>query len=241
MADVQGQIGDVVGGFFGGTFTIIVWVFLGFLMVVVGGGIAWYYFGYRKKFDITVKIISRRSGEDRIYFDKGAILRDKRNNTDYLKLWNSKVELELPKFKIMHHTNKGDYLEVLRESEKGFRFLTPPKVDDEYLIRSNGKLYPIAKLKQYQIENDLTWILERQKANKSIINPESILMRLLEYAPQILSMAFSFIIIWIVFRYAPELLGAMNDILSQMKESNEVEVIGSLIPLLFGFKWKRKI
>ena len=180
-----------------------------------------------------VKIISRRSGDDRVYFDKGAILHDKKKNTRYIKLWNSKIELELPKFKIMHNTNKGDYLELLRESEQGFRFLTPPKISDKYLLKYDGKLYPIADLKQYQIENDLTWILERQKTNKKIINPESFIMKLLEFAPQIISMAFSFIILWVVFRFAPELLAGMKELLAELKSEQTPEVIGSIIPLLW--------
>lgn len=235
MPDISEQLTGFTDSLFGGTFSIILWVILGSFILLVVGIIIYYFFVYKKKFDILVKIISRRHGENKVFFDNGAILRDKRNNTDYLKLWNTKVELELPKFNIMHHTNKGDYIELVRESERGFRFLTPPKIDKEYIVRHNGKLFPLTKLKQFQIENDLTWIIERQKVNKSIINPESVLMKLLEYAPQIISMAFSFIIIWVVFRYAPELMNSMRQMMEELKGEEQVQIVGSIIPLLWNY------
>ncbi len=237
MAAINDQIGNITSGLFGGTFTIVIWIIIGFFIIVIGGGAVWYFFNFRKKFDIIVKIISKRSGDNRIYFDKGAILRDKKKNTDYLKLWNSKIELELPKFNVMHQTNKGDYLEILRESERGFRFLTPPKIDEKYLLKSNGKLYPIAKLKQFQIENDLTWILERQKTNKKLINPEGILALLLQNAPHIISMAFSFFMLWIIFRFAPQMLDSLAQLVKELKEPEKVvEIVGSIIPLMLGLK-----
>lgn len=237
MAAINEQLSSVTDSLFGGGFTIVIWIIIGFLIVLIGGGLIWYFFNYRKKFDIMVKIISRRSGENRIYFDRAAILRDKKKNTDYLRLWNSKVELELPKFNIMHHTNKGDYIELLRESERGFRFLTPPQIDKKYLLRYNGKLYPIAKLKQYQIENDLSWILERQKTNKSLINPEGIFAKILDNAPHIIAMAFSFFMLWIIFRFAPQMLDSLRELVAELKETETVEVVGSIIPLMLGWKY----
>lgn len=236
MAAINEQLSSVTDSLFGGTFTIVIWIIIGFLMVIVGGGLVWYFFNYRKKFDIMVKIISRRSGDNRIYFDKAAILRDKKKSTDYLKLWNTKVELELPKFNIMHQTNKGDYIELLRESERGFRFLAPPRIDSKYLLRYNGKLYPIAKLKQYQIENDLSWILERQKTNKSLINPEGIFAKILDNAPHIISMAFSFFMLWIIFRFAPQMLDSLRELVAELRQPEPVEVLGTFIPLLLELK-----
>ncbi len=237
MAAINEQFSNVTDSLFGGGLTIVVWIVIGFFGIAIGGAAVWYFFNYRKKFDIMVKIISRRSGENRIFFDRGAILRDKKKNTDYLRLWNSKIELEMPKFNIMHNTNKGDYLELLRESERGFRFLTPPKIDSKYLLKYNGKLYPIAKLKQYQIENDLSWILERQKVNKSLINPEGIFAKILDNAPHIIAMAFSFFMLWIIFRFAPQMLDSLRQLVAELKTPATVEVIGGIIPaLMFGVK-----
>ena len=236
MADFQGVVGDITGSLFGSTLMITLWVVVGLMVVAVVGGLMWYFIVHKKKFDILIKIISKRSGGDKVYFDNGAILKDKRNNTDYLKLWNSKVELELPKFSIMYNTNRGDYLELVRESEKGFKFLASPKIDKEWIIGHDGKRYPFARMKHRQIESDLTWVLERLKTNKKLINPENLLMKILSYAPQIISMAFSLIIVWIVFRYAPQLLISMKQVI-EAGSGGKTEVIGGLIPLLF-IKWK---
>lgn len=241
MAEIQDQFSGIIDSMFGGTFTLILWVFIGLIIVGIGGIVVYYTIINKKKYDILVKVISRRSGQNKVYFDNAAILRDKEKNTDYLRLKNSKAEIELPKFNIMHSTNRGDYIEILRDSERGYRFLTPPKIDKTYILRNNGKLYPIADLKQYQLENDLTWILERQKANKNLLDPGSILMKILEYTPQILSMAFSFIILWIVFRYAPQLLASMSDIVEKFGQQQQggTEVIGGFIPLAYSI-WKKK-
>lgn len=240
MADIGETAGGIIDSIFGGTFTVVLWVIIGFFIIAVGGLLVWYFFSYRKRFDIMVKIVSERSGDNRVYFDRGAILRDKKNNTDYLKLWSTRVELELPKFNIMHHTNKGDYIELFRESERGFRFLKPPRIDRRFIIKHDGKKYPIADLKQYQIENDLTWILERQKVNKSIINPESIFMKLLQNAPQIISMAVSLVLIMIIMRAAPQLLAELSKLIETLKEPETTEVIASFIPILWSTKWLKK-
>jgi hypothetical protein len=140
----------------------------------------------------------------------------------------------------MFHTNRGDYIELYRESELGFSFLTPPKVMQNEIVRHDGKIYPVVRSKQYKIEQDIDWTLNRQKKNKSIINPESFLMKLLEFTPQIISMVISMMIIWVMFKYGPQLLSQLQELAKTIKgtdNSGEVAIIGSLIPLL----WKKKI
>jgi len=236
--EVGARIGDMFSGMFSGSVTIAVYILLGVLAVSVVLGIIYYFGVYRKKFDITVKIISERAGDrNKVIFDKAAILNDKKNATQYLKLLKTNVELPLPKFNVFHNTNQGDYVEILRKSERDFRFLTPPKIDKEYFVKSDGKLFPRSEVKQREIENDISWIINRQKTNKKIIDPESILMQLLAYAPQILGMAMTLIIIVYVFKLMPEMLSTMRDFAETMKSANKENVIGSLIPILL---WKMK-
>ena len=238
MADIQGAISGVFSGLFSETVGLVIWILLGVLFFAIIGGILYYFGIYKKKFDITAKIISERAGDDnRVFFDKAAILNDKKNATNYLRLLNTRVELPLPKFNVFHNTNRGDYVEILRKSERDFRFLTPPEIDKTYLIKSNGKKFPYADIIQREIENDISWIINRQKTNKTIIDPESMLMKLLAYAPQILGMAMTLIIVIYVFKLMPDMLNAMKGFAETIKQETETTVIGSLIPLL---KWKRK-
>ncbi|HEX9739632.1 MAG TPA: hypothetical protein VGA29_02560 [Ignavibacteriaceae bacterium] len=241
MAEIGAVTSELFGGLLGGSAQILIWVFGGILFVAIVGGIIWYGFIYRKRFDITVKIISKRTGDNRIFFDNAAILNDQKNNTRYLKLWKTGVELELPKFDIMYHTNRGDYIELYRDSELGFNFLTPPRIIQDEIVRHDGKIYPVVRSKQYKIEQDIDWTLNRQKKNKSIINPESFLMKLLEFTPQIISMVISMMIIWVMFKYGPVMLNQLQELATTIKgpgAGGEVAVIGSIIPSLL---WKKKI
>lgn len=244
MADVGGTIGEITGGLFSGTLGIMVIIILFLVGFGIAGGI-FMWVKYRKKFDIRAKIISRRAGENKVYFDKGAILTDRKTKQAYFKLYKSGIEIELPPFNIFYNTNEGDYVELLRKSDRDICFLTPPRIDKEYIIKKDGKKFPIVELQQREIENDIAWIIDRQSQNKKIIDPESLIMKLLAYAPQIISAVISMMILWMVFRYAPDLLSAMESYAETIKEGNKpetVEVIGSMIPLLIGgHLWKKKI
>jgi hypothetical protein len=233
------QISGVLSGILGGTATAAIWVVIGFAFLLIVGGVIWYFGFYRKKFDITAKVISERAEHfNKIFFDKAAIFYDGKNATYYLKLLNTKVELALPKFNVFANTNKGDYVEILRKSEKDFRFLTPPKIDREYIVKSSGKLFPISEIKQREIENDISWIIQRQKINKSIIDPDTMFMKLMAYLPQLVSASLMIVLVIYVFKLMPEMLQAMNDFAKTIKGGTvETTVIGSLIPLL---AWKKK-
>lgn len=238
---VSDSLGSITNDLFSGTLGILLIIILVILGFAAGGGLFYYFRIYRKKYDITVKVISRRAGEDKVYFDKAAIINDKKNATSFLRLQKSKLEIELPRFDIFYHTNKGDYVEILRKSDRDIRFITPPKIDKEYVYKKDGKLYRVSDLLQREIENDISWIINREKQNKSIINPESILMKLLMYMPQIISGVLSFMVLWMVLRYAPELLAAMEGFAKTITQANNpettTEVIGSIIPLIL---WKLK-
>ena len=92
----------------------------------------------------------------------------------------------------------------------------------------------MAQMKQYQIENDMSWILERQKVNKGLINPEGIFAKILDNAPHIISMAFSFFMLWIIFRFAPQMLDSLADLVVELRAKEQVEVLGSIVPMLWA-------
>lgn len=243
MAEIQTQIGDIFGNIFSSTINITLIIAVVVFIVLLVGGMLFYFFVYKKKFDIECKIISTRAGEDKVFFDMAAILLDKKRNVEYLKLRDLKVKLELPKFNIFYNTNRGDYCEIERYSQRGFRFLTPPFISKKYLVRKDGRIYPVANLKQYPIESDISWILARLKENKNIIDPESLLMKLLAYLPQIFSGALMFMMLFVIFKYMPDMFETMRDIIQDLRKQVEPEVIvGELIPISLWSKiqWKRK-
>jgi len=133
--------------------------------------------------------------------------------------------LELPKFNIFYHTNKGDYVEVYRKSERDFYFLTPARVDKEFYVKSDGKLAAFSSVKQKQIENDISWIIARQKTNKKLVDPESLLMKLLQFTPHIISGVISMMILWIVIRYIPDVLGSLRQLAETISQANAPTII----------------
>lgn len=227
------------GGIFSGAVGIISVAIIAFLVIGLVGGMFWYFFHHKKKYDITVKIQSLRTGDPRVYFDKGAILYDKNDKAYYLKLMNTRrVEIEIPKFNVLYHTNKGDYIELLRKSEMDFRFLTPPYVRKDVMVTKSGKTIPIGQMEQRQIENDVAWIIGRAKKNKSIIDPASVIGMLLQHLPAIISGVMSLMVLYLIFQNAPALLSAMNEAAERFERgSPEATTIGSLIPILF-LRWK---
>jgi len=134
-----------------------------FLLIVVVGSIMFYLLYWRKKFNMTVKIRSERSQDPEIYFDKAAIIRDWKTKVKYFKLLDTKVELQVPPFKVIEKTSKGDYIELWRKSEEEFVFLTPPRIDRVRVIKANGRLYKVADSEQKQIEGDLDWYFTRKE------------------------------------------------------------------------------
>ena len=230
-------ISESLGGFFSGSITLILTVVAIMFGLVVVGGFVYYFFVYKKKFNILVKIQSERAGDPRILFDQGAIMFDSKNKEYFLKLFVQKKEIEIPNYSVIHHTNRGDYIELLRKSERDFRFLSMPKVDREYMIKKNGKIVKMADVVQRQMESDIGWIIQREKKNKKIIEPESILMKLLEYTPQIISAMFSIMVLWMLFKYVPGIMGAFQQLAESVRGGGGVEIVGSLGLL----SWKKKI
>jgi len=241
MVEIGGLIEGTIGDLFSGAMGIMLIIILFMVGFAIAGGI-FMWVKYRKKFDIMVKIISRRAGENKVYFDKGAILTDKKTKQAYFRLYNSALEIELPPFNVFYSTNKGDYVELLRKSDRDIRFLTPVKIDKEYIVKKDGKRVPMASIQQREIENDISWIIDRITQNKKIIDPESLIMKLLTYAPQIIGAVITMMIVWVVFKYGAEMFGAMREFAMVIKDESArretTEVIGSLIPMLL---WKKKM
>ena len=235
---IGGGVDDVLSGLFGGGVSLIFWSIFLLLIFFIIGIAFWYFIIHRRKFDIMVKVTSERANDrNKEYFDKAAILHDRKNKRRYLRLSKTKVDLQLPKFNLFRSTNKGDYIEILRLSEKNFRYLTPPNIAKNMMVKNDNKLYPITTMDQKQIENDINWILQRERENKRIIDPEGVLSILLQNIPQIISGVISLFVLWMVFRYAPEWLGAMRDFAETIKSANpDATVIGSIIG---GLSWKK--
>jgi hypothetical protein len=199
-------------------FSGILW--FGVVIIILGivGFTGWWFLVYKKKFDISVKITSERA-EDKssIFFDKAAILVDKKSGGKFLRLWDLKYEIPAPKFNIFQITNRGDYLELCRTAENKFYYLTPPKINKKYVLKSDGKYYLMADQSKLMVDtNDEFWRAKRKEQNKGMFSTESILMKLLPYLPAIIGGVITIFILYVLMSHLPGILAALSDLVSKL-------------------------
>lgn len=208
---------NLLSGFFSGFSSSTVKIFAGVAVFAIVLALVYRFWYYNKQFNILCKIISHRASDPKIYFENAAILKDRKTGDKYLRLKYYKVDLTVPPYNILESTNWGDYLEILRKSEDEFVFLTKPKIDKEFFVRKDGKVYPMASTIQKNIEADTYWIAKRREQNKKFLDPEHILMKLLAWAPQIISSTFMLIILWIFMDRLPEIVGQLSELVREMR------------------------
>ena len=206
---------DLLGGIFGSILTFsLVGIVIGVVM-----GVGFYYLWWKRKFDIFVEIRSDRSQDPSIYFDKAAILYDRKDKNKYLRLLDTKIDLPVPSFKILSKTNKGDHLKIWRKSEDEFIYLTPGKIDKDRVVRSNGKLIRIAEINQKQVEGDIAyWNVKRKDKNKKLFDTESLLLKFLPYFPLLMGGTFMIFLLYIMFDSLPGLINQLTELTKALND-----------------------
>ena len=101
-------------------FSGIIWFGIAIIIIIILGFTMWYFLLYKKKFDIKVKVISERAGNNNVeIYDKGAILTDPTTKTPYLRIWGLKRDFPVPKYDVMRkiydNGKEKDYVEVYRK------------------------------------------------------------------------------------------------------------------------------
>lgn len=235
MADISNVVGSGSGAIqevgsrlISKIFGSLIWVGVGVLVFGVIGYLIWYFLIYKKKFDITVKVKSERA-EDKIteFFDKAAILTDRKSGGKYLRVWGLKIELPAPKFNIFQVVGGRDYLEILRTAENKFYYLTPSKVDKRYVLKSDGKYYPLADQTNMMIDaNDDFWRAKRKQQNKDMFSTDSIFMKLLPYLPAIMGGMITIFVLWVLMSHLPGILAQLGDLVSKLN----YQTTGVVIP-----------
>jgi hypothetical protein len=225
MADISNVVGSGSGAIqevgsrlISKIFGSLIWVGVGVLVFGVIGYLIWYFLIYKKKFDITVKVKSERA-EDKIteFFDKAAILTDRKSGGKYLRIWGLKTELPAPKFNIFQVVGGKDYIEILRTAENKFYYLTPSKVDKRYVLKSDGKYYPLADQTNMMIDaNDDFWRAKRKQQNKDMFSTDSIFMKLLPYLPAIMGGMITIFVLWVLMSHLPGILAQLGDLVSKL-------------------------
>ena len=218
----------------------IIYILVALIVVGVVSGLMYYFFIYKRKFDIKVKIISSRAGDkDRIIFDNAAILTDSKTKTKYFRIWGLKMDLPSPNFNVMQTAGKFDYLELYRTSEDIIYFLTPVIIDRTRIIKADGKVYGIASQTAKQIDPDLAfWNVKRKGMNKKMFDTEHLLMKILPYIPHIMGGAIMIFILYILLDHLPGILSELSRLVSEMSKFQRAEIVTSTTMLPLFLKWK---
>jgi len=227
MAEEANAISDMGGQLVSRIFGSILW--FGIVVIVAGVivGTVYYFFIYRRKFDIKVKINSNRSNEKySVIFDKAAILTDRKNRTPYLRIWALRRDFPVPKYNVIQKTNTGDYIEMFRKSENEFYFLMPSELNKTHLIRDDGKKYMLANHSQIMVDPEMGfWAAKRKTNNKKMFSTDSILMKILPYVPQIVGGVITLFILYILMDTLPEVLGRLTELTRELKLMQTAEVV----------------
>lgn len=204
----------------------IVWVGIILIVVCAIGGTMWYFLIYQKKFDIRVHVKSRRADSKySIMVDKAAILTDYTTKSKFFRIWDLRKDLPVPKFNILQATNKGDLLEIYREGEDIFYYLTPPKIENGKVIRSDGKVYLIADQTHSMVDPDLAfWIVKRKGMNKKMFDTESLLMKLLPYLPHIIGGMIMIFMLYVLMDHLPTILKSLESLAGTMANMQKAQI-----------------
>lgn len=221
--------GDVGSFIIDKVFSGILWFGIAAIVITALGGIFYYLYYYRRKFDILIKIRSERAQDQKFYFDKGAVFYDKKDKTSYLRLLDGKVDLPLPPFNIIQRTGwfrgNKDIIELLRKGERTYIYLLPAKINKEMVVRTDGKQYPISESEQMMVEGDVDyWNTLRKQKNKNLFGSDSILMKLLPWIPHIITGVFIIFILYIFMDALPGILGELKSLVTELRTLKGAEV-----------------
>ena len=217
--------GDVGGFIIEKIFSGVLYFGIFILILGVIGGVFYYVWYYRRKFDIIVKVKSQRAGEQKVYFDKAAILYDRKDKNKFFRLLDGKVDLPVPPFQVIQRTNWGDMIEVWRKGENTYVFLLPPTIDTTSVVRHDGRVYPIGESEQKQIEGDVDyWNTLRKQKNRSLFSSDSWLSKILPFLPMVFAGVITIFVIYILMNTLPTILSEMKSLVTELHTLKGAEV-----------------
>lgn len=232
--------GDIFGNLLSGA----VWLFVGLILIGIIFSIV-FWIRWRRKFDIMVEMISERAdGNNVYYFDKAAILTDKETKHKYFRLLETKVDLPVPPYNVMQAFGKKDLIRIWRKSEEEFIFLLPGQINKQYIVKQDGRQFPLAREEYKQVEGDIAyWNVKRKGAHKKLFDTENIFMKLIPFLPHIFAGAITIFILYILFDGLPGVIGQLTELTEELRAlksapANVIEATPAFIAAIFR-RWRR--
>ena len=227
MAD-ENLIGEIGGQLVSTIFSSILFFGIVIILMIGVGGFMYYQFVYKRKFDILVKITSNRANENNsVLIDKAAILYELKSKIPYFRIWGLKRDFPVPKYNVLQKTNRGDYLELYRDSEESFYFLTPSQINKSYMIKSEGQLVKVADQEQIMVDPEMGfWAVKRKALNKKMFDTEGLIMKLLPYVPQIIGGVITIFVLYILMDTLPGILAELAKLARTLNEQSASTLVG---------------
>ena len=220
MADQFTATGiNLVSGLLGTTVKFIAYL----VVAVVIVGVGWWV-KYIRQFDIEVEILSLRAGtggvaQYKILHDKAGYIYSKTDKCWFFRLKDMKVDLKVTPFNVIIPTDKGNKVILKQTSPDEFTFVLRNEIDENTIIGTDGKLYPISEIKLKQVEGDVAfWNTKRKSTNKGLFNPESTLMRLLPFIVPVLMFTLVIFLTWMVIKN----FSVLGDVAASLKETAQI-------------------
>jgi hypothetical protein len=227
------NMGDLMSVFGTGMMDTIFWVAGAILFLAICGGLAFLFMTW-KKYDITVRMYSRRKGGWKTWDDKGAFIKDKKTGDVYgFKLRREKDLLQPPPYNMLMTALKGNVIHMMQESTGEYYFLDM-EVENS-LEDGKGKILT-GKLKV--IEGDVQlWMVGMIEKIYALYQKKKAWEVWLPYAVISLSGMIAFLIIYFIvkkFDVLKDTASSLNDVANSLKETalvmKDMRTSGALIP-----------
>lgn len=216
-------VGTMFSGLFssalGGVITLIGVLLIGGALVGVG-----WYVKYIRQFNIKAEIISTRANigglrQYKIIWDKAGLIYDRRDKNYYFRIKDMKVDLPSPPFNVLIPTDSGNMIKIWQKSAEEFVFLLPDKINENIIVRQDGKEFNAGELNVKQVEGDVAyWNTKRKERDKKLFDPESTLMKLLPYLVPMLMFVLVIFVSWMVLKN----FEVLKDVATSLHETAQV-------------------
>jgi len=130
---------SMIGNTGGNIVTGILYTFMGISILGLLGGLYWFLKVGWKRYDIDVRIYSKRKNGYKTWTDKGAYLKNKKTGEVYgFKLKHDKTLLQPPAFDMLMSGTKGNCLHLLQLTSDEY-FVLNPDIDLNEQLDANSK------------------------------------------------------------------------------------------------------
>lgn len=219
---IEGQFGDVGRAIINRLISGSIFIIGTLLLIGIIGGTLFFIF-YLRKFNVKVRMKTRRGtgsgGEPiyKIYYDKGGILTKRKTKRNFFRVLRERVDLPSPPYEAFQITAKGgNEIEIIKESDKQYGYLTPGKI-----VWNDGNVTANQQYRAATAANDF-WDDVRGREIRKTFDPEGLLWKLAPIALAVFMVMGVIFYTYIWLDKAPAIIGAAREVSAELAETARV-------------------